>query len=102
MYVNSVNHCFNPVDFINAIAQDRVKQFHLSGHKHCGTHIIDTHDDAIVKAVWDLYRKANLLFPNTPLIIERDANIPPIGELLEELNYAKAIHDEFSHLLMRA
>ena len=93
VYVNSVNHCFNPDDFLKGILQNRVKQFHLSGHKNCGTHIIDTHDDAIVKSVWDLYQKATILFPNTPLIIERDANIPPIGELLEELNYAKAIHD---------
>ncbi|MDP1573861.1 MAG: DUF692 domain-containing protein [Coxiellaceae bacterium] len=93
VYVNSVNHDFHPDDFLKGVPQSRVKQFHLSGHKNCGTHIIDTHDDIIVNAVWNLYKKADLLFPNTPLIIERDANIPPMGELLEELNYAKNIKE---------
>lgn len=89
IYVNSVNHSFNPLDFLMGIPQDRVKQFHLSGHKNCGTHIIDTHDDAIIENVWNLYAKAEKLFPNTPLIIERDANIPPLAELMKELNFAR-------------
>jgi len=89
IYVNAFNHGFSAEDYVQAMPVDRVKQFHLSGHQHCGTHIIDTHDDNIVDAVWDLYAKAVQRFPNASLIIERDAQIPPLGELIDELNRAR-------------
>ena len=93
VYVNAFNHGFSADDYLRGIPVLRVKQFHLSGHKHCGTHIIDTHDDNIVDAVWNLYKKAVTLFSNTPLIIERDSNIPPLAELLQELHHAQCYGD---------
>ncbi len=91
IYVNAFNHGFSAEAYLQNIPRDRVKQFHLAGHKHCKTHIIDTHDAAISPDVWDLYRSAVKLFPNVPLIIERDSEIPPLQELLNELDRAKAI-----------
>lgn len=91
IYVNAFNHDFSSDNYLQGIAIDRVKQFHLAGHKHCQTHIIDTHDDAIVKEVWDFCAKAVARFPNTPLIIERDSNIPALNVLLDELDLAKAV-----------
>lgn len=93
IYVNAFNHGFSPDDYLRGIPVERVKQFHLSGHKNCGTHIIDTHDDQITNAVWSLYQKAVVQFPDTPLIIERDANIPSLAELVTELNVAKVYCD---------
>ena len=41
--------------------------------------------------MWELYAEAVRLFPNVPTMIERDANIPPYAELLEELDEARRI-----------
>lgn len=89
IYVNAFNHRFSADTYLQNIPKKYVKQFHLAGHKHCQTHIIDTHDSAIVEDVWDLYKKAVHLFPGVPVIIERDADIPPLTVLLQELERAK-------------
>lgn len=90
VYVNSVNHGFNPHDFINKIPVDRIQQFHLAGHTHNGTHLIDTHDMPIIEPVWDLYATALKRFGKISTLIERDDNYPPLSELLAELERAKS------------
>ena len=77
--------------FLRAMPRARVRQFHLAGHTHKGSHIIDTHDHPIVPDVWDLYAEAVKLFPGVPTMIERDADIPPYAELLAELDQARGI-----------
>ena|SRR3990167_6104125 len=89
IYVNAFNHEFSTLDYLHGIPVDRVKQFHLSGHQQHETHIIDTHDTSITDDVWRLYGKAVVRFPNVPLIIERDSDIPPLSELMDELEMAK-------------
>ena len=92
IYVSSFNHGFSPETYLEAIPKDRIQQFHLAGHANFGDHIVDTHDSPIIDSVWTLYEKALKLFPNTSTMIERDAHIPPLAELIQELNYAKAIY----------
>lgn len=94
VFVNAFNHQFSAEEYISHIPIDRVKQFHLAGHKHCQTHIIDTHDAKIVDEVWDLYSIAASRFKNTPVVIERDSNIPPLVELMEELMLAKCRYSD--------
>jgi uncharacterized protein (UPF0276 family) len=91
VYVSAFNHEFDALTFLRAMPKERVRQFHLAGHEHRGTHIVDTHDHPIVPDVWELYAEAVRLFPNVPTMIERDANIPPYAELLEELDEARRI-----------
>ncbi|HZP99829.1 MAG TPA: DUF692 domain-containing protein [Reyranella sp.] len=91
VYVSAFNHEFDPRAFLCAMPRERVRQFHLAGHLNKGTHIIDTHDHPIIDDVWDLYAEAVRLFPGVPTMIERDANIPPYGELLAELDTARRI-----------
>ena len=91
IYVNSFNHGFNPLDYLNGIPAHRVKQFHLAGHKKFKTHIIDTHDKPIIKKVWDLYAAALQRFGKVSTLIERDDNIPPLNELITELEHARKI-----------
>jgi hypothetical protein len=93
IYVSAFNHGFNAIDYLNAIPLSRVQQFHLAGHKHYGTHIIDTHDEAIVDSVWKLYRYALQRFGAISTLIERDANIPAFDVLYKELNQARRIYD---------
>ncbi|MBS0546192.1 MAG: DUF692 domain-containing protein [Proteobacteria bacterium] len=91
VYVSAFNHEFDAMAFLRALPRERVRQFHLAGHEHQGTHIIDTHDHPIVPGVWDLYAEAVRLFPGVPTMIERDDKIPPYAELLEELDVARGI-----------
>jgi uncharacterized protein (UPF0276 family) len=91
VYVSAFNHEFDAMAFLRAMPRERVRQFHLAGHTHKGSHIIDTHDEPIVPDVWTLYAEAVKLFPGVPTMIERDANIPPYAELLAELDEARRI-----------
>jgi uncharacterized protein (UPF0276 family) len=91
VYVNSVNHRFDPDEFIRGIAAERVAQIHLAGHERQETFIIDTHDAPIVEAVWALYRRTCERMGAVSTMIERDANIPPLEELLAELDVARAL-----------
>ena len=91
VYVSAFNHEFDAMAFLRAMPRERVRQFHLAGHTHKGSHIIDTHDEPIVADVWALYAEAVKLFPGVPTMIERDANFPPYAELLAELDQARRI-----------
>lgn len=94
IYVSAVNHEFNPLDYLLAIPPQHVQQFHLAGHSDYGDYIIDTHDMPVCDAVWSLYARAVEHFGDITFMIERDDNIPPLSELLEELNLARNISAE--------
>lgn len=91
IYVSSRNHGFDTSSYLNALPKHRVRQFHLAGHSDCGDYCIDTHDHPVCDAVWDLYREAVRLFPDVPVMIERDDNIPELSELIAELDRARDI-----------
>lgn len=91
IYVSSHNHSFDPLEYIAGIAVDRVQQFHLAGHDNQGALIIDTHDAPVIDGVWDLYRHAVRRFGSVSTMIERDDKIPPLTELLAELQHAREI-----------
>lgn len=91
IYVSSVNHEFDPHDYLQAIPVERVWQFHLAGHRNHGDYIIDTHDEPVIDPVWDLYAQAVRRFGRVSAMIERDDNIPPLAELLVELDHARQI-----------
>ncbi|HTD04788.1 DUF692 domain-containing protein [Undibacterium sp.] len=91
IYVSSFNHGFDPNDYLNGIPVQRVQQIHLAGHSNHGTHIVDTHDHPIVDPVWDLYAAALRRFGQVAGMIERDDNIPPLPDLVAELDIARSI-----------
>lgn len=91
IYVSSYNHGFDPLEYIDAIPVNRVQQFHLAGHRNQGGYIIDTHDEPVIDRVWELYEHAVRRFGPVSTMIERDDNIPPLEELLAELERARSI-----------
>jgi len=91
IHVSAFNHNFDPYAYLTSIPPERVYQFHLAGHTHEGDLIIDTHDHPIVDPVWELYAAAVRRFGDVSTMIERDDNIPPLGELLIELEQARRI-----------
>ena len=93
IYVSSVNHEFDAHAYLEAIPVARVQQIHLAGHQNHGDYLIDTHDHPVPDPVWALYAAAVRRFGRVSTMIERDANIPPLGELLAELEAARGMSD---------
>jgi uncharacterized protein len=91
IYVSSVNHEFDPLTYLAGVPGERVRQFHLAGHEDHGHYIIDTHDHPVPDPVWELYADALRRFGPVSTMIERDDNIPPLDELLTELDQARRI-----------
>jgi len=77
--------------FLRGLPPDRVLQIHLAGHSDNGDHLIDTHDHPIVAPVWELHRLACGMFGSVATMIERDDHIPPLDELLAEIDQARGI-----------
>ncbi|MGQ0674358.1 MAG: MNIO family bufferin maturase [Hyphomicrobium sp.] len=94
VYVSAFNHEFDAYAFLAGIPADRVVQFHLAGHEHNMTHIIDTHDAMVCDDVWKLYRAALERFGHVSTIIERDDDIPPLADMVSELGKAREIAAE--------
>lgn len=94
VYVSSVNHDFDPVEYIRGVPHHRVVQCHLAGHTNCRTHLIDTHDGAVIDPVWELYRLAHGLTGGVSTLLEWDARIPPFpivhAEVLRARDYMAA------------
>ena len=95
IYVSSFNHHFDPLEYLRGVPAERVWQHHLAGHQNNGNLIIDTHDEPIIDPVWDLYAKTAELLGPVSTMIERDANIPPLADVIAELNQARAIAAPF-------
>ncbi len=91
VFVSSFNHDFDPLEFINGIPHDRVVQFHMAGHSDHETYIVDTHDAPVRDEVWELYKACLKRFGPVSTIIERDDNIPPLAEMLPELQKVRDI-----------
>lgn len=91
VYVSSINHQFNPMDYIFAMPAERVAQIHLAGHSNHGHYIIDTHDAPVIQPVWDLYAATLQRLGPVSTMIERDDNMPPLVDLLAEIKHAQEI-----------
>ena len=97
VYVNSVNHGYEPMEFIRAMPIERVSYLHLAGHyvEPDGL-IVDTHGADVINPVWELLSKTYALIGNRPTLLERDFNIPSLNDLLKEVSQikrAQAVHN---------
>ncbi|MBC2669784.1 DUF692 domain-containing protein [Novosphingobium piscinae] len=89
IFVSATNHGFAPLDYLAGVPWEAVGQVHLAGHTRSAQLLIDTHDQPVPNAVWALYQNAVDRAGPLPTMIERDDNIPDLGELLEELDIAR-------------
>ncbi|KDC54499.1 MNIO family bufferin maturase [Pseudoalteromonas sp. S3431] len=95
VYVSARNHDFNAMDYLSAIPSTAIAQIHLAGHQDFGTHIIDTHDEDVPDAVWDLYAQYAKTLGPVSTMIERDDNIGSLDDLITELEHAKTLVKPF-------
>lgn len=86
IYVNSVNHRYDPVDFLKSLPGHRISYVHIAGHyNEAEDLIVDTHGAPVIRSVWDLLDTAYRHFGVIPTLLERDFNFPPLDELFEEV-----------------
>ncbi|PVX29988.1 MNIO family bufferin maturase [Sphingomonas pokkalii] len=91
IFVSATNHGFDAHAYLTGIPAARVRQIHLAGHSRGETLLIDTHDRSVPDPVWALYAGALERVGPVATMIERDDAIPPLAELLAELDHARAI-----------
>jgi uncharacterized protein len=93
VYVNGFNHQYDVYAFINQLPMERVSYIHMAGHeKVSDTLIIDTHGEAIIDPVYDLFAYAiQRIKRNVPVLLERDFNIPEMEELQQEIERLNTI-----------
>ncbi len=98
VYVSSVNHDFDPREYLENVPHERIVQCHLAGHTNCRTHLIDTHDDHVIDPVWELYRLAHARTGGMSTLLEWDAKIPefPVvhAEVLKAQQYIGALDEQ--------
>lgn len=84
IYVSSQNHGFDPMEYINAVAADRVAQIHIAGHSKFQKYTLDTHDNPVLEPVWKMYARAIERVGPTATLLEWDDNIPSFDEVHAE------------------
>lgn len=89
VYVSAFNHGFDARAWLDTIPQERIAYYHLAGHTNRGTHIIDTHSDHVIPAVWELYDHAVALSGGRSTLLEWDEDIPAFDVVHAEVLKAK-------------
>jgi len=87
IYVNSINHGYDAKTFLQALPHERIAYAHIAGHYVEAEDLrIDTHGTDVIDPVWVLLDHAYAQFGVFPTLLERDFNIPPLAQLLTEVD----------------
>ncbi len=98
IYVNSINHGYDAEAFLRSLPGERIAYCHIAGHHQEDVDlIIDTHGADVIDPVWKLLDAAYGHFGVIPTLLERDFNIPPLAELLREVECIHAIQNQGLH-----
>lgn len=96
IYVNAVNHRYNPNEFLSQIPGDRIAYIHIAGHfNEAEDLLVDTHGADVIDPVWKLLEQTYQQYGVCPTLLERDFNIPPLNELLNEVNLIQTLQDQY-------
>jgi len=96
VYVNSVNHRYDPIDYINRIDGERLAYLHIAGHyQEAEDLLVDTHGADVLPTVWQMLEHTYARFGVVPTLLERDFNLPPLEELLGEVDQIVAIQEQW-------
>lgn len=88
--VNATNHRYDASEFLAALPGERIAYLHVAGHYDEAEDLkVDTHGSAINAQVWALLEETYRRFGPRPTLLERDFNLPPFGELLDELGQVR-------------
>ena len=99
IYVNSVNHRYDAIDFLKQLPAKRIRYAHIAGHyNEAEDLIVDTHGADVIDPVWDILHKAYEHFGVFPTLLERDFNIPAVPKLLTEVEKIIATQNQWQHI----
>lgn len=91
IYVNAINHQYDPVEFLDALSLQRVRYIHIAGHHDEAPDLkVDTHGADVIAPVWTLLANAYRTLGPVPTLLERDFNLPPLAVLLQEVDRIRA------------
>lgn len=103
IYVNAINHCYDPVAFLDALPLERVRYIHVAGHYDEAADLkVDTHGADVIDPVWSLLTHAYQRIGPVPTLLERDFNFPPLPVLLQEVAHIQALQQASQHSLREA
>jgi uncharacterized protein (UPF0276 family) len=92
IYVNSINHRYDAEAYLKALPADRVLYFHVAGHYVEAEDLrVDTHGADVCDPVWRLLETAYEHYGPVPTLLERDFNIPPLEDLMAEVQQIRAL-----------
>jgi len=90
--VNSINHRYDPHDYMLQMPAERIRYFHIAGHLAEAEDLrVDTHGSAVDDQAWGLLADAYAHFGPVPTLLERDFNFPPMAELIGEVRRIKEL-----------
>jgi uncharacterized protein (UPF0276 family) len=96
IYVNSVNHRYDALEYLHGLPGERIAYGHIAGHQHEDHDlIVDTHGAPVIADVWGLLDRAYAIFGVFPTLLERDFNIPEVSELLQEVERVRSIQSRW-------
>ncbi len=92
LLVNSINHRYDPADFLAQIPGERIRYLHVAGHYVEAEDLrVDTHGADVIDPVWDLLDQTYARFGPVPTLLERDFNIPPLEQLTPQLDRIRSL-----------
>ena len=87
VYVNSINHRYDPMEYIAAMPTERISYLHIAGHyNEAEDLIVDTHGADVIDPVWQLLEQTYKHHGVLPTLLERDFNIPSLAHLFNEVD----------------
>ncbi len=97
IYVNSVNHRYDAETYLQAIPAERIAYIHVAGHyNEADDLIVDTHGADVIDPVWELLDRTYAQFGVIPTLLERDFNLPPLADLLKEVDTIAALQQKWT------
>jgi len=92
IYVNSINHRYEPVEFLESLPLARARYIHVAGHYDEAEDLkVDTHGTDVIDPVWSLLEEAYRRVGPLPTLLERDFNLPPLSNLLDEIGRIRSL-----------
>jgi hypothetical protein len=92
VFVNAVNHGYEPLPFLRALPAERVWYLHVAGHYVEAPDLrVDTHGADVCGDVWSLLEAAYAHCGPAPTLLERDFSFPPLAGLLREVAQVRGL-----------
>ena len=100
LYVSANNCGMYAERYIESLPSDLVGEIHIAGHtpdeRFGDALLIDSHATSVSEPVWALLALALRHLGPKPVLVERDANLPPFAELMQEKQRSDRLQSEIA------